>query len=41
GEAEVRALEAACERGDDRACGSWQDDVDGGDLQDAGDAGRG
>ncbi|CAA9564862.1 MAG: Translation elongation factor Tu, partial [uncultured Thermomicrobiales bacterium] len=39
GQAEVRAVEAARERGHDRACRSWQDDLDGGDLQDAGDAG--
>src|SRR5215218_3798105 len=41
GEAEVCADEAACERGDDRARRSWQDEPHGGDYQDAGVAGAG
>jgi hypothetical protein len=32
-EAEVCADEAACQHRDDRACGSWQDDVDVGDYE--------
>ena len=39
GEAEIRADQAACERGDDRARRPRQDDADGGDHQDAGAAG--
>src|SRR5262249_58808398 len=40
-EAEVRAEEAALQRGDDRARGSREDDVDGGDHESVGEDGRG
>jgi len=36
GKGEIRANETACQRGDDRACRSWEDDVDGGDDADFG-----
>ena len=36
GQGEIRADEAACERGDDWARGPWEDDVDGGDHDGAG-----
>ena len=41
GESEIRADEAACERGDDRARGPREDDADGGDHDDPGGEGAG
>ena len=41
GESEISANEAPCERGDDRACGSREDDVDVGDDAGVGEEGVG
>src|SRR5215207_9910587 len=41
GQSQIRAYEAACERGHDRARGPREDDVDGGDHGDPGEEGDG